>query len=755
MADLLVGDAYPSGKLIDTFAKNYEDYPSAASFGESLTYVNYEEDIFVGYRYFETIPNASEKVNYEFGFGLSYTTFSIDNVTAKYEPAEEQEQKNREKQHQRQQNSPFQTLSFSQSSPTPSLGSIVITATVRNTGARPGKEVVQVYYSAPQGKLGKPAKVLAGFVKTGELTAATPATTEKRRKDNDNGNNKATSADNPDTDTEIVTIRFPVESMASYDDLGKVQEAAWVLEEGEYRFFVGSSVRKGSLVEGFAYVVEKDVVTKQLEHAVVPSKLRKRMLADGTFEELPDSSGEMENGSGRIKENGKERKEKKMEKEALYTAHNLTLVSAQAHTKKNSHNKNKSNNNVLSLKDVAADPSLMSSFVTQLSIDDLIHLSAGVPGTNPYANTGGIGDIPQYGIPNVHTADGPAGARLDNANTTAWPVETLIASMWNPSLAYEYAGRVADELVQYNLGIWLAPALNIHRDPLCGRNFEYYSEDPLLAGKTGAAVVRGTQSRNVSAVVKHFAANGKEENRRGSDSRVSERALREIYLRNFEIAVREGEPWSLMTSYNLLNGIKASERADLLIKIVREEWGFTGVTMTDWANWAPHCLEAVAGSDIKMPVGEPDNLRAALANGSLTREDLERNVKDELNMIIKTRVFADSSFPSITTTAPKKQLPLWSTILIAAVGAVLTVAIIVILIVALVVCYKEEEKKGKSESKMKGKGKRKVNGENEEVESRSTSSSSSFSEENTCLLNGDKTSVGGESSSFSGNVIND
>lgn len=193
----------------------------------------------------------------------------------------------------------------------------------------------------------------------------------------------------------------------------------------------------------------------------------------------------------------------------------------------------------------------------------------------------------------------------------------------------------AEEVKENNIGIWLTPAMNIHRSPLCGRNFEYYSEDPLVAGKMGAAMVRGIQSRHIAASVKHFAANNKETNRKDSDSRVSERALREIYLRGFEIVVKEADPWTIMSSYNKINGYRASENKDMLTGILRDEWGYKGMVTTDWWTRGEHYKETKAGNDIKMGCGYPQRLLEALEKGLITREEMYICAKRILEMILK------------------------------------------------------------------------------------------------------------------------
>ncbi len=219
--------------------------------------------------------------------------------------------------------------------------------------------------------------------------------------------------------------------------------------------------------------------------------------------------------------------------------------------------------------------------------------------------------------------------------TTAWPVAVLLACTWDPELIYRMGAAVALEVKENNFAMWLTPAINIHRSPLCGRNFEYYSEDPLLSGKLASAMVKGIQSRNISACVKHFCCNNKETNRKESDSRVSERALREIYLKGFEIVVKESGVWAVMTAYNLLNGTYTSENAELIDGILRQEWGFDGLVVTDWDNFAEHYRELLAGNDVRMPNGNPKRLQVALAEGLVTRKDLEISARRVLEFLLR------------------------------------------------------------------------------------------------------------------------
>ena len=557
MADVLLGEVSPSGKLPDTFAADLDDYPSTSNFHESPDYVDYTEDIYVGYRYFETMEKAKKQVMYPFGFGLSYTEFRIETLWAGEKD-----------------------------------GQISMGVQVKNVGDFAGKEVVQVYYSAPQGLLGKPVRVLAAFDKTGELKPG---------------------------ETEVLTLTFPVSSMASYDDLGKVAKSAYVLEKGTYRFYVGNSVRDTEELE-FVWETKEDMITEQLKEEAAPSQLKYRMRADGTYEELPQRTPDdyMENGLGWSEA------ETEGAAPAVRAVDRFYLWSKEPVKK-------------IMLEDVAEEKASLEDFMKQLTDRELAELLGGQPNTG-VANTFGFGNLPEYGVPNLMTADGPAGLRIApqcGIYTTAWPCATLLASTWNRDMVEKVGRAGAEEVKENNISIWLTPAVNIHRSPLCGRNFEYYSEDPFLAGEMAAAMVTGIQSQKIGATVKHFACNNKETNRKESDSRVSERALREIYLKAFEIIVKKSQPWVLMSSYNLINGQRASENKDLLEDILRGEWGFQGVVTTDWWTKGEHYKELKAGNDIKMGTGYPERVMMALEKGLITRADLERCAVRVLEMILK------------------------------------------------------------------------------------------------------------------------
>lgn len=557
-AQLLCGMESPSGKLPDTFAKKLEDYPSTEKFHESPYYVDYTEDIYVGYRYFETIPGAAEKVSYPFGYGLSYTQFDI---------------RLREANHRGD--------------------TIYIMTEVINIGSCAGKEVVQVYYKAPDGRLGKPGRQLAAFAKTRSLLPG---------------------------ESQTIVLEIAESAMASYDDLGKIAKSAYVLEAGSYEFYVGNSVRDAKKIP-FELVIDSDRVVRQLTQKVAPASLPQRLLSDGSYEQLP--AGEPHDPN----ECAFEKMVPGTDEAIAPAIPGRGSYLAWEFLKKGKR----------PFWEVAEGKMTLDAFLAQLDVSELIHLLGGQPNRG-VANTFGFGNLPEYGVPNIMTADGPAGVRIGpecGICTTAFPCATLLASTWNQELVERVGRAGGEELKENNLSVWLTPAVNIHRNPLCGRNFEYYSEDPYLVGKMAGAMVRGIQSNGVGACVKHFACNNKETNRKHSDSRVSERALREIYLKGFEIIVKEADPWTIMSSYNMINGYRASESHDLLEGILRDEWGFNGVVTSDWWTRGEHYKEIKAGNDIKMGCGFPERVQKAFDIGEITREDLERSARRVLELILK------------------------------------------------------------------------------------------------------------------------
>lgn len=546
-ADILCGDANPCGKLTDTFAASFDDYPSSANFNESEDYVCYTDDVFVGYRYFETIPGAAEKVNYPFGFGLSYTTFAWN--CEKFAIQDNM---------------------------------VVAEIAVKNTGSMAGKEVMQLYSAAAPCRFDMPRKELRAFKKTKLLQPG---------------------------ETQNLVLNFPLEELAVYDEAA----AASVLPETEFLFLAGTDVR--NTVRIGTYKVDAEGIVFQTKNYCVPRKLPCRLKADGTYETLvmgeyapkPETTDWPD----------------KLHESAEHILPNYMDVEKPKDR--------------ISFERVAKGKVDLDEFIKSLTVDEMITLAGGTPNRG-VADTRGIGGLENLDIPAVMTADGPAGLRIvenRGVNTTAWPVATLLACTWNPDLIFAIGVAGAKEVKENNIGVWLTPAINIHRSPLCGRNFEYYSEDPLVAGKLASAMVQGIQSQNVSACVKHFCCNNKETNRKGSDSRLSERALREIYLKAFQIVVREAKVWAVMTAYNQLNGTYTSENKELLQGILRGEWGFDGLVVTDWDNWAEQYREILAGNNVRMPFGSPKRLQKAYEQGVITADDLRNNLHKLLEFMLK------------------------------------------------------------------------------------------------------------------------
>ena len=545
VADILCGEITPSGKLVDTFAASYMNYPCAENFSASEDCVIYDEDIFVGYRYFETFPEAKKKVNYCFGHGLSYTDFLIDTVYAEYQD-----------------------------------NTVSIRCTVKNIGKYIGKEVVQVYLSCPKGVLGKPEKQLAAFCKTDILQ--------------------------PDNMQEL-TIRFDLREFASFDDLGKIREAAFVLEKGDYSILIGTSVQNCKPVLNFS--LKETTVVKQSKHRAAPKVCFKRMLANGRKEQIPAFESE-------------KRRPLPAPIEAAPPSETATVF------------------------DLAVGNVTVDEFVAQMTTQELGYLLSGHPGVSASGTNGfgGMGRASRLMMPLMITADGPAGLRIvpeRGGCTTSFPCATMMACSFNEKLTEAVAVAGAREVKENNIAVWLTPALNIHRSPLCGRNFEYFSEDPLIAGKMAAAVVRGIQSQRIAATVKHFSCNDKETNRRNSDSIVSERALREIYLKGFEISIKEASPWCVMTAYNLVNGVRSSQQYDLIEGILREEWGFQGLVMTDWCVFGSQIDELESGNDVRMPESlimeskTTYDVGQLIAEGQIPLGVAQRSAKRVIELLLK------------------------------------------------------------------------------------------------------------------------
>ncbi len=556
-ADIFCGCETPSGKLTDTFAASLEDYPSTDNFHDYNDRVEYTEDIFVGYRFFETVPEKKKRINYPFGFGLSYTDFKIECVN---ESISEKD--------------------------------VSLVLRVTNTGSYSGKEVVQVYFSAPRGLMHKSRIELAAFKKTPVLAP---------------------------NESCVLELNFPAEKIASYDDEGTIQKSAWIMEKGEYKIFYGNSSENLVQTKTSLELCENKI-TLQLTEKLAPKKLSRRMLSDGSYKELKTSEYE-----------------KISRPEIFATPEKLEGSTPQVRYQKSGYIFDLWKSPRPGLIDVYENKISLDEFVNALSREDLACLLGAQPNTG-VGNTYGIGNNTEFQIPSVMTADGPAGLRISpecGIHTTAWPCSTTIADTWNLELAQAFGEAVAKEVKENNIGIWLAPGMNIHRSPLCGRNFEYFSEDPLVTGSMASAVVKGVQSQGIAATPKHFAFNNKETNRKNSDSIVSERAAREIYLKAFQQVVKESDPWVIMSSYNIINGMHTSECRELLTDILRDEWGFKGLVITDWWTRGEHWREVSAGNDVKMAAGYPEELIAAMEDGKLSEEDVRTSVKRVLQMIMK------------------------------------------------------------------------------------------------------------------------
>lgn len=626
LADVVTGKVNPSGKTVDTWAKNYMDYPSSAKFSHngSVHDEEYEDGIYVGYRYFDSFGVEPE---YCFGFGRSYTDFSLQIDGA--EAAGDRVQ---------------------------------VRATVQNTGSvYAGKEVVQIYYSAPQGRMDKPYQELAAYHKTSLLKPG---------------------------ESEAMILTFAIKEMASYSEA----DAAWVLEKGDYVIRVGSSAGN---TEVAAVLTLAEEVKTQIGKNLFPLDIQLKEIKPDTtaaktaYEKNSEGLGRVYHGSIQS---------------SCIKAEHMVYQGKREEYKTDREKK-------LTVQDVKNGDCTVEELVAQLTVEEMADMCVGtlragegnVVGNASYTVPGAAGDTSSIlkasrGIKNMILADGPAGLRLqphfkttkegkllpggsvmgdsfepfdpdinedevDNyyQYCTAIPIGWSLAQSWNTELA-EWAGdMIGAEMEQFGVDLWLAPAMNIHRNPLCGRNFEYYSEDPLVSGKIAAAITIGVQKhKGKGTTIKHFAVNNQEDNRYFVNAHVSERALREIYLKGFEIAVKESQPLSIMTSYNLLNGIHTANSYDLLQAMARDEWGFDGTVMTDWftsqdmpeitGKFQPRypisssvgCI--YAGNDIQMPGcwKNVDDIVEAVKTGRemdgfrITLADLQFNTANIIRVVLKT-----------------------------------------------------------------------------------------------------------------------
>ena len=563
IADILLGDVNPSAKLPDTIARHYEDYPSAKQFGHE-EFVEYVEDIYVGYRYFETFH--PEKILYPFGYGLSYTEFKIES-------------------------------NFSLEGP-----QVTLQTSVTNIGKVAGKQVVQVYYQAPQGQLGKPSRNLIRFAKTILL--------------------------DPNT-TQEIEFTFDLNELASYDDRGITGHPfSYVLEAGDYHFFVGTGLDNLEAVD--SYYLENLVLVEKLSQISAPVEKFDRLVAEVKDGKLVESYQPVTLQHISVKE----RIDQELETLSEVEDQQVFLDTGKT----------------------------MSEIIQSLSAIELDAITRGEGKMNspfgPKGNAGMLGgtieSLRDKGIPSVITTDGPAGIRL-NYYASLLPCGTALASTWDLALIQRIGEEFGKELVELGSDIILAPGMNIHRNPLGGRNFEYFSEDPYLTGKMAASYVKGVQSHNVSTCPKHFACNNQETNRNYNDSRISERALREIYLKPFEICVKESQPHAIMTAYNKINGVWAHYHYDLVTEILRKEWDFQGCIMTDWwMRMSPdpnyeylenNAYRIRAQVDILMPGGHSfevkesdDSLIQSLNHpDGLTLKEAQRSALNVLNLIQKIK----------------------------------------------------------------------------------------------------------------------
>lgn len=557
--DALMGYNPPSGKLTDTIA-DINKNPSTSHFGNDKENIHYE-DIYVGYRYFETFDKSS--VYYPFGYGKTYTDFAINEVKVT---------KRGEK--------------------------IFVGVTVENTGNFFGKEVVEVYYSCPSGKLGKPARQLIAFKKTKQLKKG-----ERQR----------------------ISVSFSVRDMASYDESGATgYKSSFVLEKGEYLIFVGNNVRDAK--EVFAFDIEKDIQVKQCGRAF-PNKF--------SFDIIKE-------------ENGKKLCVKSYADNESVKDHIKPIPAIECDSTEE-----------MSFKDVSCDED-MKKFVSRFSPLELSYLLKGegmssikapVPGTASVFG-GSCNAFLKKGVPVVTCCDGPAGLRFEcGIKVTCIPIGTLIACSWCPGSFKNVFKGFAREAVKNKVDIILGPGMNIHRNPLCGRNFEYFSEDPLITGEFAKMISETFTDEGVYATAKHFAVNSQELNRNNENEIVSERALREIYLKGFEIAVKHGKLFSIMTSYNLINGVSAASNYDLTTTVLRDEWGYKGMVMSDW--WASadgiidnsRSCKNIAGmikaqNDVFMVCPDcehnTDDVEECIGKGIVTVGELQRNAINVLNLVKKT-----------------------------------------------------------------------------------------------------------------------
>lgn len=570
VADVLTGKVNPCGKLSNTISIDLDDVFSTRNFGRK-DYNFYQEDIYVGYRYFETF--AQDRVLYPFGFGLSYSSFSMETVSTQFDGSH-----------------------------------INIKVSVTNTGSIPGKEVVQLYFGAPMGMLGKSLKSLVAFKKTKNIEP---------------------------NQSEVLSFSIDIKEMASYDDSGATGHPfSFVLEAGEYLIHMGNSVRH-----------TKEVMRVELKDLIVVETLESAMAPVTPFQRIKPivEAGNISLGYEDVPLRSYDLNRRIADRRPV----NLSYTGDQGYK----------------LADVAENKVTLDEFVAQFSDEDLACIVRGEGMSSPKVTPGtasafgGVTDsLLNFGLPIASCADGPSGIRMDSgAIATSLPNGTCMACTWNTEMIeqlYQMEGR---ELVKNNIDFLLGPGINIHRNPLNGRNFEYFSEDPYLTGSMAVAQSKGMHAVGASGTLKHFTANNQETARHDIDCIISERALREIYLKGYEMAVKQANARSIMTSYSAINGIWAASNYDLNTTILREQWGFDGFVMTDW--WAklndegePATIRNTkamvrAQNDVYMVVenalnnSTKDNTSESLKKGLLMRGELQRCAKNICNVLLQSHSF--------------------------------------------------------------------------------------------------------------------
>ncbi|MBQ8995279.1 MAG: glycoside hydrolase family 3 C-terminal domain-containing protein, partial [Oscillospiraceae bacterium] len=583
VADVLTGRVNPSGRLATTWTKDYADIPFSEEYsyrGKDLNDAQYKEGIYVGYRYYDSF---GVEPRYAFGYGLSYTDFSRGLKEVLLDGTQ-----------------------------------VDVSVLIRNSGKFSGKEVVQLYASCPAGKLEKEYQSLVAFAKTRRLDPG---------------------------EEETLKLHFDMTSLASYDE----ETASYILEKGDYVLRTGNSSRNTEVVS-----------VLELPETVTVSVHRNLCAAKNPVQVLHH-----------------------VQKEIVISGERITLDPSSFHMVESDYE------DLVPYEDVR-----VTDVLRKLSVEEKTHLCAGIGllgGKTAFTLPGSVGnttsEFTALGVPNATFCDGPAGLRIQRRSTvdkkggvkpvdgamsiysylpnvlqkalygdpekdtviyqfvTSFPVETVAAQTWNLDLIQCVGRAVSEEMKEYGVVFWLAPAMNIIRNPLCGRNYEYYSEDPFLTGKMAAAVIKGVQSIQGNYVtVKHFAANNQEENRYYVSSNMDERTLREIYLRGFEIAVKEAAPKAIMTAYNKINGVYCSENIELLCDILRKEWRFDGLVMTDWLSTGedraqnPDCI--ANGTDLIMPGGKGVWKELAKANkaGKLSIEAIERAANNVLKCVLNSNI---------------------------------------------------------------------------------------------------------------------